>query len=71
MTFVHWTSGSGTGTVGFLRRARGSSNEPSDFAPVEERIENGTSRSFAPVGGCSSSVTALPFFNLEGELDVA
>lgn len=48
-----------------LRWALGGDNKPSDFAPVEQTLEPREQISLAPVGGCSSATTALPFFNIE------
>jgi alpha-galactosidase len=49
-----------------LYRARGSSAERSDFAPVTDTLsENGEVR-FGPSAGRSSDTTALPFFNMAG-----
>ncbi len=54
-----------------LHRALGSSNEPTDFAPVEETLAKGERIYLAPVGGCASSKSALPFFNIELRAPVA
>ncbi|MGD0783436.1 MAG: hypothetical protein ABSA30_11315 [Candidatus Aminicenantales bacterium] len=49
-----------------LYRARGSSGERSDFAPLADALsENGEVR-FGPSGGRSSDTAALPFFNMAG-----
>jgi len=48
-----------------LHWARGSSAEPTDFAPRDQELGPGGQVSLSPVGGRSSNTTALPFFNLE------
>jgi len=48
-----------------LHWALGSDAKPTDFAPRDQDLEPGAPVSFSPVGGRSSSVNALPFFNLE------
>lgn len=47
-----------------LFRARGSSAERSDFAPIVETLEPGAGIVFGPTGGRSSDASALPFFNV-------
>ena len=48
-----------------LHRALGSSNKETDFSPVEQILEPGNQISLAPVGGLSSNISSLPFFNIE------
>lgn len=43
----------------------GSNASKNDFAPMAETLQSNVSIHLAPVGGRSSSTTALPFFNLE------
>lgn len=47
-----------------LYRARGSSAERSDFAPLVETLAAGAEVRFGPSGGRSSDAAALPFFNV-------
>jgi alpha-galactosidase len=47
-----------------LHRALGASNQPSDFAPVDQALGLGQLLAFAPSGGLSSAGSSLPFFNL-------
>ena len=47
-----------------LYRARGSSAERSDFAPIVEVLEPDAEVRFGPTGGRSSDAAALPFFNI-------
>jgi alpha-galactosidase len=47
-----------------LYRARGSSAERSDFAPIVETIAPTAKVLFGPKAGRSSDTTALPFFNI-------
>jgi alpha-galactosidase len=49
-----------------LHGARGASNQPNDFAPVEHALGSGLSLTFAPSGGLSSAGNTVPFFNLVG-----
>ena len=49
-----------------LYRARGSSAERSDFAPIEDVLADKGEVVFGPSGGRSSDTTALPFFNMAG-----
>ena len=53
------------GTHWKLHRARGSSADKDDFAPVVDDLSPGKSVNLAPVGGRSSNTVALPFFNLQ------
>jgi len=49
-----------------LYRARGSSAERSDFAPIQEVLAAKAESRFGPSAGRSSDTTALPFFNMAG-----
>jgi alpha-galactosidase len=49
-----------------LYRARGSSAERSDFAPIQEGLAVQAESRFGPSAGRSSDTTALPFFNVAG-----
>jgi len=49
-----------------LHRALGSAASREDFAPVEEVVKSGEEIRMAPSGGRSSSISAFPFFNVEG-----
>ena len=49
-----------------LYRARGSSAERSDFAPIQEVLAAKAESRFGPSAGRSSDTTALPFFNVAG-----
>jgi alpha-galactosidase len=59
LTFDDWPDGAAT-----LYRARGSSAERSDFAPITEALPSGAEVRFGPSAGRSSDTTALPFFNI-------
>jgi alpha-galactosidase len=48
-----------------LHRARGSSADKDDFAPMVDDLTPGKTVHLAPVGGRSSNTVALPFFNLQ------
>jgi len=48
-----------------LHYAKGSDAQRDDFAPLEERLQPAAPLKIAPLGGRSSSATALPFFNLQ------
>jgi alpha-galactosidase len=48
-----------------LHRALGSSNKETDFSPIDETLEPGSQIALTPVGGLSSNVSSLPFFNVE------
>jgi alpha-galactosidase len=47
-----------------LYRARGSSAQRSDFAPINEPVAPGAEIRFGPTAGRSSDTNALPFFNV-------
>jgi alpha-galactosidase len=47
-----------------LHGARGASNQPNDFAPLDHAFGSGQLLTFAPSGGLSSAGSSLPFFNL-------
>lgn len=59
--FDGWTDGPLT-----LYRARGSSAERTDFAPVTDVLAEKSDVRFGPSAGRSSDTNALPFFNLAG-----
>lgn len=48
-----------------LHRVLGSNAQRNDFAPMADVLKRGEKVHLAPVGGRSSSVNALPFFNLQ------
>jgi alpha-galactosidase len=50
-----------------IYRARGSSAERSDFAPLQDSLAEKGEVRFGPSGGRSSDTTALPFFNVAAE----
>lgn len=50
-----------------LYRARGSSAERSDFAPIDETLAAGAEVRFGPTAGRSSDTNALPFFNVAAD----
>jgi len=49
----------------FLHRAKGSSAERTDFAPIDESLNPNAEIAFGPDAGRSSDNIALPFFNIE------
>jgi alpha-galactosidase len=59
--FDEWPEGTAT-----LYRARGSSAERNDFAPIQDALPPGAEVRFGPSAGRSSDTTALPFFNIAG-----
>lgn len=50
-----------------LHRVLGSNAQRDDFAPIVDILKRGDHVHLAPVGGRPSSVSALPFFNLQTE----
>jgi alpha-galactosidase len=50
-----------------LYRALGSSAARTDFAPVQDRLEENAEVRFGPSAGRSSDTTAFPFFNIAGQ----
>jgi alpha-galactosidase len=67
VTLPEFTSAAGYGAGAVpvtLYRARGSSAERSDFAPIVEALADKAEVRFGPAAGRSSDTNALPFFNV-------